>query len=65
MPSDCGIRLDVDTPEDLARVALRGVGPYTAALFRLRKARFPAAANPVEGFQGVQGVQGASATASS
>jgi len=68
MPSDCGIRLDVDTPEDLARVALRGVGPYTAALFRLRKARFPSAADPVQGFEGVQdvqGVQGASATASS
>ncbi|MDQ1050667.1 2-phospho-L-lactate guanylyltransferase [Streptomyces sp. V4I2] len=55
MPSDCGIRLDVDTPEDLARVALRGVGPYTAALFRLRKARYPVA-DPV---------QGASSTASS
>jgi 2-phospho-L-lactate guanylyltransferase len=56
MPSHCGIRLDVDTPEDLARAVLRGVGPYTAALFRLRKAGDPVADQPV---------QGASATASS
>jgi 2-phospho-L-lactate guanylyltransferase len=68
MPDDCGIRLDVDTPEDLARVALRGVGPYTAALFRLRKARFPMAADPVQSTQSTQSTQdaqGASATASS
>lgn len=59
MPGDCGIRLDVDTPEDLGRAALRGVGPYTAALFRLRKARYPRypVADPVQGAS----VQGASA----
>ncbi|MFD3309460.1 2-phospho-L-lactate guanylyltransferase [Streptomyces sp. NPDC058694] len=61
MPSDCGIRRDVDTPEDLARVALRGVGPYTAALFRLRKARYPVAdqVQDVHNVQGAQGAQGA------
>lgn len=59
MPGDCGIRLDVDTPEDLGRAVLRGVGPYTAALFRLRKARYPRypVADPVQGAS----VQGASA----
>ncbi|MGW8886158.1 2-phospho-L-lactate guanylyltransferase [Streptomyces sp. NPDC055749] len=47
--TDSGIRLDVDTPEDLALVTQRGVGPFTTAVLRLREALDPAA-RPVQGF---------------
>lgn len=46
--ADSGIRLDVDTPEDLALVTRRGVGSFTTAVLRLREALDPAA-HPVHG----------------
>ncbi|MEU8674483.1 2-phospho-L-lactate guanylyltransferase [Streptomyces sp. NPDC048560] len=45
--TDSGIRLDVDTPEDLALVTRRGVGSFTTAVLRLREAMDPAA-RPVQ-----------------
>lgn len=37
-PAGSGLRLDVDTPDDLAAAVLRGAGPYTKALFSLHHA---------------------------
>lgn len=37
-----GLRLDVDTPEDLALAVRHGVGPFTTAVLRMRRAVAPA-----------------------